>query len=364
MGLAQNRHVSHNVRDPFWPPGARREAHAPHQRGENFVARRDNHPANPSEPASASSTEPPSAPARQLSWSHAVSHLRQSRAQLRELRDRGTVRVQRLIGRASTLLPPSPFGGLCGVFDTLPLSVENVLLGFAQGIYAMESHGTVRWHCPPERFVLYLQELKSSSQLRRERTRANYTVSFDRAPRAVIQACAAEHAHGPGGTWLGERLQKIYLELFELGALHTVEAWQDGVLVAGSFGMTMGTVWTSESMFSRAPHAGTVQFAATAEHLIERGFELVDGQQYSEHFARFGAREVPIAEYRAVLARGLAAPVRFHADGARPPLGPPTESAASAPGSTIPGSPASARQASTRKQQQHGRNGGGNHGVS
>ena len=335
------------------------------------MEQRDNQPANASGPASASSTAPPpSVLDRQLSWSHALSHLRQSQAQLRELRDRGTVRVQRLLGRASTLLPPSPFGGVCGVFDTLPLSVENVLLGFAQGIYAMESDGEVRWHCPPERFVLYLQELKSSSQLRHERTRASYSVTFDRAPHAVVQACAAEHAHGSGGTWLGERLQKIYLELFELGAMHTVEAWQDGVLVAGSFGVTIGKVWTSESMFSRAPHAGTVQFAATAEHLIERGFELVDGQQYSEHFAHFGAREVPITEYRAVLARGLAAPARFHADGVRPPLGPPTESAASStPGSTIPSSPASARNAAARnasakKQQNHGRNGGGNHGVS
>jgi hypothetical protein len=71
-------------------------------------------------------------------------------------------------------------------------------------------------------------------------------------------------------------------------------------------------------MFHRAPHAGKVQFAAVAQHLIERGFECVDGQQWSDHFARFGARDIPIEEYRNVLARGLAAPVSFHAGGKRP----------------------------------------------
>ena len=103
-----------------------------------------------------------------------------------------------------------------------------------------------------------------------------------RAPRS-----GAERHH------LAERaVQEIYMELFEMGAMHTVEAWKDGALVGGSFGVSIGRVWTSESMFHRAPHAGKVQFAAAAAHLIERGFEVVDGQMYSEHFARFGARDV------------------------------------------------------------------------
>ena len=97
-----------------------------------------------------------------------------------------------------------------------------------------------------------------------------------------------------------------------------MEAWKEGKLVGGSFGVSIGRVWTSESMFHRAPHAGKVQFAAAAAHLIERGVECVDGQWYSEHFARFGAREVPIAEYRACLARGLANPARFNAEGPGP----------------------------------------------
>jgi leucyl/phenylalanyl-tRNA--protein transferase len=264
--------------------------------------------------------------ARALSWPNTVRQLRKGQARLHELSQRGLSLVQRGLGRATTLLPPTPLGAVCGVFDSLPLTAENVLLGYAQGIYAMDFGGKVRWHCPPDRFIIYLKDLRISSNMRRELKRANYTVTFDRAPREVLDECAAERGNGEG-TWLSERMRQIYLELFELGAMHTVEAWQDGVLVGGSFGVSIGRVWTSESMFHRAPHAGKVQFAAAAAHLVERGFEIVDGQQYSEHFARFGAKDVPIAEYRSALARGLASPAHFHADGARPPLGSPSAEA-------------------------------------
>jgi leucyl/phenylalanyl-tRNA---protein transferase len=250
-----------------------------------------------------------------LSREGAAELLEQTGGRLLELRNKGTVRVQRVLGRASTLLPPTPLGALCGVFDTLPLSAETVLLGYSQGIYPLDfADRALRWHCPPERFVVYLKELRISSNMRRELKRASYDVSFDQAPRDVLAACA-DRAEG---TWLSQRLQQIYMELFEMGAMHSVEAWKDGELVGGSFGVSIGRVWTSESMFHRAPHAGKVQFAAVAQHLTERGVECVDGQQYSEHFARFGAREIPIEEYRNVLARGLAAPVSFHAEGQRP----------------------------------------------
>jgi leucyl/phenylalanyl-tRNA--protein transferase len=256
----------------------------------------------------------------QLTWQNARSKLQQTRGQLRELSNKGCVRVQRVLGRASTYLPPTPLGALCGVADTFPLTAENVMLGYAQGIFAMDFAGEARWHCPPERFVVYLNELRISSNMRRELKRESYDVTFDQAPREVLDACATDRVEGEG-TWLSERFIGIYLQLWEMGAMHTVEAWKDGKLVGGSFGVSIGRVWTSESMFHRAPHAGKVQFAAVAAHLKERGFEAVDGQMYSDHFARFGARDIPIAEYRALLARGLANPAHFHPNGQRPKPG-------------------------------------------
>ncbi len=233
------------------------------------------------------------------------------------LRDQGFNRVQRLMGRASTLMAPSVIGGMCGIFDMLPFTAENLLLGYAQGIYALDAKGQARWHCPPERFVLYLRELRVSPELRRELLQLNYTVTFDRAPRRVLEECAAG-SEQQANTWLTGRFIDLYMELFDLGAMHTIEAWKDGELVAGSFGVSIGRVWSSEGQFERAPLAGEALFAGAANHLLERGFELVDAQLYSEQLARFGAREVPIAEYRAILARGLIAPVSFHATGAGP----------------------------------------------
>lgn len=247
-------------------------------------------------------------------WSRANTKLQQTGRRLASLRDRGLGKVQRGIGLATARLPPTPLGAMCGVAEALPLTPENVMLGYAQGLILLDFEHKLKWICPPERFVVYLNELRISANMRRELKRASYSTSFDQAPRAVLDACA-DRAEG---TWLSERLKRIYMELFEMGAMHTVEAWKDGELVGGSFGVSIGRIWTSESMFHRAPHAGKVQFAAVAAHLTERGYVCVDGQMYSEHFARFGARDIPIAEYRACLARGLADPATFYADGQRP----------------------------------------------
>ena len=129
---------------------------------------------------------------QELTWESALGKLHRTGGKLRELRDKGFVRVQRVLGNASTRLPPTPLGALCGVADTFPLTAENVLLGYAQGLFAMDIDGKVRWHCPPERFIVYLSELRISSNMRRELKRASYTTTFDRAPREVLDACAAE----------------------------------------------------------------------------------------------------------------------------------------------------------------------------
>src|SRR3569832_1412101 len=142
-----------------------------------------------------------SAQARERGWQGAVGKLRQQQDRLRALRDKGFNRVQRLMGRASTRMAPSVIGGMCGIFDMLPFTAENLLLGYAQGIYALDEKGQARWHCPAERFVLYLRELRFAPELRRDLLRLNYTVTFDRAPRRVLEECAAGREE-QANTWL------------------------------------------------------------------------------------------------------------------------------------------------------------------
>lgn len=256
-----------------------------------------------------------------LAWAR---RLRPAGERLRGLRDKGVREVQRALGAAGARLPPTALGVLCGVADSQPLTAENLLLAYAQGLFPLDFGGKLRWSCPSERFVLYLDELRISANMRRELRRASYTTSFDRAPREVLEACADREE-----TWLSERLRGIYLELFDMGAMHSVEVWRGGDLVGGSFGLAIGRVWMGESMFHRAPHAGKVAFAALAAHLEACGYVCADGQLYSEHMARFGAREVPIAEYRTCLARGLAQPARFAPAGAQPASDPPRAPAGS-----------------------------------
>jgi leucyl/phenylalanyl-tRNA--protein transferase len=223
----------------------------------------------------------------------------------------GPAKCQRLLGSASTFLTENPCIGLCGVNDRMPLSAEQMILAYSQGLFPMDSDGKLRWQCPEPRFVLYLDQLRLSPNMRRDIRKSNFTHTFDREPRAVLDGCAdgrAEH-------WLSERLKLAYLQLFELGAMHTIETWCDGALVGGSFGVAIGRVFTGETMFHRVPEAGKCSFAHLASHLRERGFACIDAQWPTDDMLRFGAREVPLSDYRKTLALGLVSSTRFRESG-------------------------------------------------
>jgi leucyl/phenylalanyl-tRNA--protein transferase len=222
---------------------------------------------------------------------------------------RGPTKAQRLLGSASVALSDNPLIGLCGVSDRLPLTAEQMIFGYSQGLFPMDRGGKLRWHCPEPRFVLYLSELRLSSNMRRDIRKSNFTHTFDREPRAVLDGCA----EGRGDTWLSERLKQLYLELHELGVMHTIETWRDGALVGGSFGLSIGRIFTGETMFHRVPEAGKSSFAFLASHLRDRGFSCIDAQAWSEHMVRFGAKEVPLDVYRKTLALGLTRSAQFNA---------------------------------------------------
>jgi len=132
-------------------------------------------------------------------------------------------------------------------------------------------------------------------------------VRIDTAVREVLEACAVR----PEGTWLSPRLVDAYLALHAVGHAHTVECWDGERLVGGLFGVALGGLFTSESMFHLAPDAGNVALVATARHLRERGYVLWDIQMATDHTARFGAELVDRGEYRRRLADALTVRRRF-----------------------------------------------------
>jgi leucyl/phenylalanyl-tRNA--protein transferase len=226
---------------------------------------------------------------------------------LGHLREHAAGKAQRLLGRASTLLTQNPMGGECGIADGLPLNVDQMLLGYMQGLFPMDVGGKLRWRCPYPRFVLPLAELRVPADIGRALPLAQFEVTFDRTPRQVVDACA----ESPADAWLSERLKQLYLELFELQVMHTVELRQGGQLVGGSFGLSLGRVWTHEARFERTPHAADAQFVCLTQHLSRRGYSCIEGQVYFEIMASLGGRAMPVHEYRALLARGLLAPASF-----------------------------------------------------
>jgi len=132
-------------------------------------------------------------------------------------------------------------------------------------------------------------------------------IRVDSAFEQVARACAERRT----GVWLTPRLVAAYVALHEAGFAHSVEVWREGRLAGGLFGVALGGLYTSESMFHRADDAGSIAIAATAAHLRARGFALWDVQMTSDHVARFGSVEVPHERYVELLADALRRPATF-----------------------------------------------------
>src|SRR5690606_21710740 len=102
---------------------------------------------------------------------------------------------------------------------------------------------------------------------------------------------------GRMSTWINQPIREAYAELFARGNCHTVEAWREGRLVGGLYGVTLGRAFFGESMFSRETDASKTCLVHLVERLRERGFVLLDTQFTTEHLKRFGAVDVPRAKY-------------------------------------------------------------------
>ena len=218
----------------------------------------------------------------------------------------GLRKSQRALGYASTSMPDGPLASLCIVADRMPVTPDVTLMFYAQGMFPMEFSGKVRWQAPDPRSVLLLERLRVPSRVRTYVRKDLFDIRFDHDVEGVLVGCADREE-----TWLTPRLLDVYRRLAAMGAVHTVEAWRDGGLVGGAFGVAIGDLFTVESMFTRADHASKIVFVHLARHLTARGFHAIDCQYHQPHFARFGATDVPREEFRRMLARGLANPATF-----------------------------------------------------
>lgn len=150
--------------------------------------------------------------------------------------------------------------------------------------------------------VLWPQEFKCSRSLRRTIQSDRFELALDRDFEAVIRACAGPRRSGPE-TWLNPDMITAYGELHRMGFAHSVETWRGGRLVGGLYGIQLGAVFFGESMWSGERDASKVALARLIDECHTRDIRLIDCQVASEHLASLGAREIPRAEFAALLRR-------------------------------------------------------------
>jgi leucyl/phenylalanyl-tRNA--protein transferase len=191
------------------------------------------------------------------------------------------------------------------------LRPERLVLAYSLGIFPWYSRGQpILWHSPDPRMVLRAPELHVPASLRKRGRRAPFDLRLDNAFAAVIEGCARVPRPGQRGTWITPAMKRAYLELHRRGLAHSAEAWSGDRLVGGLYGVSLGGAFFGESMFALAPDASKLAFVRLVEQLRRWKIDLVDCQVYTDHLARFGAREWPREEYLSALRGALKQPTR------------------------------------------------------
>lgn len=188
-----------------------------------------------------------------------------------------------------------------------------LLRAYATGVFPMAEEADnpeIFWVRPEKRGIIPLEAFHVSHSLRKTVRRGLFDIRYDTDFQGVIDGCASGNGDR-ARTWINQPIREAYGQLFELGYCHTVEAWRDGRLVGGLYGIALGSAFFGESMFSRERDASKVCLVHLVGRLIEKDFTLLDTQFTTDHLERFGAVEVPRRQYQKMLETALAQPANF-----------------------------------------------------
>ncbi len=191
------------------------------------------------------------------------------------------------------------------------LSPGVLLSAYRQGIFPWyDDESPILWWSPDPRFILTPDRLHIPRSLRRDLRKENFSVTVDQAFPDVIRECARVPRPEQEGTWIVPEMQQAYNRLHNLGFAHSVEVWRDEELVGGLYGVSLGSAFFGESMFSLVSNASKAAFVLFMLALDEKGYGLMDCQVYTEHLSQFGAYEVARPDYLKLLHEMLAAPTK------------------------------------------------------
>jgi len=190
------------------------------------------------------------------------------------------------------------------------IATDALLSAYRSGWFPMAvGPGDIRWYSPDPRGIIPLDTFHVSRRLARSLRAGRFEIRVDTSFRAVIQACAARE--DSDGDWIDDEIIESYCSLHERGFAHSVEAWQDGVLVGGLYGVALQGAFFGESMFHRVTDASKAALAALVDRLGARGYALLDTQWVTGHLAQFGAIEIPRRRYLRMLDHALTIEAKF-----------------------------------------------------
>ena len=188
------------------------------------------------------------------------------------------------------------------------LTTKTLLAAYEKGIFPWFNYPPILWYSLSPRMILVPDELYVGRTLRSTIKKKKFHITLDTCFRKVIKECAKKKRPGQYGTWINKDIITAYSQLHDKGYAHSCEAWLDGKLVGGLYGISLGRAFYGESMFARRTDASKIALAALCGFLAGHGVTMIDCQQETEHLASLGARPIPRSEFVAHLRTATAQP--------------------------------------------------------
>jgi leucyl/phenylalanyl-tRNA---protein transferase len=179
---------------------------------------------------------------------------------------------------------------------------EILIQAYKQGYFPMadHKHGDIYWHCPDPRAVIPLDSPKKPKSLRRSEEKYEFEYRIDTCFRTVMEKCSERE-----DTWISEEIIETYMQLHYLGMAHSVETFEDDILVGGLYGVSIGGAFFGESMFNNVTDASKGAFFYLIERLKKRNFLLLDSQYINPFTKQLGAIEVSYSDYTKRLIKAI-----------------------------------------------------------
>jgi leucyl/phenylalanyl-tRNA--protein transferase len=195
------------------------------------------------------------------------------------------------------------------------ITPEVLLKAYACGIFPMAESAedpALYWIEPEKRGVIPLEAFHVPGRLARTVRSDRFEVRINHDFEAVLDGCA-EPQPGRARTWINQRIRALYRRLYDIGHCHSVEAYEDGRLAGGLYGVCLGRAFFGESMFHRSRDASKVALVHLVARLKAGDFRLLDTQFVTDHLKTFGAVEVSRRQYHKLLEAALVGEADFGA---------------------------------------------------